>query len=195
MSRREVLGELPGGNPDTAHSEYLRGKLEVREHKSGSFTKRGNDVWAERSGRTYFSDGSELQGSGLDYAGPVEGFGKLSNLTSGGAKKSLKLPRGVISGLNMMIKESKGSGVGSLQVANLMQSGAQRNRGVSGGIGPLEIEMRPRTIAEGATVYPKTRGNGKKPNARGELVKKIMKERGVSLPEASKIVKSEGLYK
>jgi hypothetical protein len=32
------------------------------------------------------------------------------------------------------------------------------------------------------------------PSARGEIVKQIMRERGVSLPEASKIVKSEGLY-
>jgi hypothetical protein len=34
----------------------------------------------------------------------------------------------------------------------------------------------------------------KKPNARAEIVKKIMKERGVKMIEASKIVKAEGLY-
>ena len=39
------------------------------------------------------------------------------------------------------------------------------------------------------------KGKGKKGvNKRSMIVKKIMKERGVSLPEASKIVKSEGLY-
>jgi hypothetical protein len=34
----------------------------------------------------------------------------------------------------------------------------------------------------------------KKPNARAEIVRKIMKERGVKMIEASKIVKAEGLY-
>jgi hypothetical protein len=34
----------------------------------------------------------------------------------------------------------------------------------------------------------------KKPNARAEIVKKVMKERGVKMIEASKIVKAEGLY-
>ena len=33
-----------------------------------------------------------------------------------------------------------------------------------------------------------------RPNARAQIVGRIMKERGVSLPEASKIVKAEGLY-
>jgi len=37
-------------------------------------------------------------------------------------------------------------------------------------------------------------GKKKKPNARAQIVKRIMKERGVKLIEASKIVKAEGLY-
>jgi len=37
-------------------------------------------------------------------------------------------------------------------------------------------------------------GGAKKPNKRAEIVRKIMKERGVSMIEASKIVKNEGLY-
>lgn len=35
----------------------------------------------------------------------------------------------------------------------------------------------------------------RKPSARNEVVKQVMRERGCSLPEASKIVKAEGLYK
>ena len=34
----------------------------------------------------------------------------------------------------------------------------------------------------------------RKPNARNELVKKVMKEHGLSLPNASKFVKDHGLY-
>jgi hypothetical protein len=35
----------------------------------------------------------------------------------------------------------------------------------------------------------------KKPNKRAEIVKKVMKERGISMINASKAVKAEGLYK
>jgi len=35
---------------------------------------------------------------------------------------------------------------------------------------------------------------GKKPSARGEIVKKVMREQGMSLPQASKYVKEQGLY-
>jgi len=37
-------------------------------------------------------------------------------------------------------------------------------------------------------------GGAKKPNKRAEIVRKIMKERGVGMIEASRIVKNEGLY-
>jgi hypothetical protein len=37
-------------------------------------------------------------------------------------------------------------------------------------------------------------GSGRKPSARGAIVKKIMKEKGLSLPMASKYVKEHGLY-
>lgn len=38
------------------------------------------------------------------------------------------------------------------------------------------------------------RGKARKPSARNEIVKRVMAERGCSLPEASSIVKREGLY-
>ena len=38
------------------------------------------------------------------------------------------------------------------------------------------------------------KGSGKKGNARAAVVRQVMKERGCSLPQASKIVKEEGLY-
>lgn len=170
--RDTEFGSLPGGIPDTAHSEYLRGKLEVRNHSSGKFTARGNDVWAERSGRTYHSDGSDLVGGGVDYSSPVtgSGMGKLSSLTGGAAKK---VPKAVVPGLMSLaseVKAARGGAVDALEIKELMQRGANRARGTVGPVG------------------------GRKPNPRAAIVKKIMKERGVSLPEASKIVKAEGLY-
>jgi len=46
--------------------------------------------------------------------------------------------------------------------------------------------------ANGHGVKPKS--GGKKPSARGAIVSKIMKEKGLSLPMASKYVKEHGLY-
>lgn len=40
----------------------------------------------------------------------------------------------------------------------------------------------------------KTRGGARKPNARAEIVKKVMREKGLSMIEASKYVKANGLY-
>ena len=37
-------------------------------------------------------------------------------------------------------------------------------------------------------------GSGKKKSARGEIVKKVMREKGLSLPQASKYVKEHNLY-
>ena len=179
--RDTEFGSLPGGIPDTMHSEYLRGKLEVRNHSSGTFTKRGNDVWAERSGRTYHSDGSALTGGAMDFASPVSGsgMGNLSRLTGGATKK---LPVGLVSSLFSLSKEVKakrGGAVDALDVKMMMQRGANRASGTIGDVG-MQTTGSARTK--------------RKPSARNDMVRKIMKERGVSLPEASKIVKAEGLY-
>lgn len=47
---------------------------------------------------------------------------------------------------------------------------------------------------EGGEVVPKKRVGGKKPSARGAIVRKVMREQGLSLPQASKYVKDNGLY-
>jgi hypothetical protein len=55
-------------------------------------------------------------------------------------------------------------------------------------------QVRPTTKADMPASY--TAGaKPRKPNARNELVKKVMKEHGLSLPNASKYVKEHGLYK
>jgi hypothetical protein len=179
-SKAQELGALPDGLPETMYSEYLRGKMEERNHSSGTFTKRGNDVWAERSGRTFFSDGSELKGGAMDYASPVagSGMGNLSRLT-GGVKSKSTMPKAlmtaIVSGsLAEAAQRKGGSAVDALEIKNMMQRGMNRAQGT--------ID----TIGSGK--------KGKNINARAAIVKKIMSQRGVSMIEASKIVKSEGLY-
>jgi hypothetical protein len=71
-------------------------------------------------------------------------------------------------------------------VEKKLKKGGMSGCGVSGG--KNLSGMTDRTIGGGVSG-----GDGRK--ARAEIVKKIMKERGVKMIEASKIVKAEGLYK
>jgi hypothetical protein len=67
-----------------------------------------------------------------------------------------------------------------------------------------QIEKELRGMSGGRTVFksttsssrgpPDVGGRKRKSSARGEIVKKVMRERGLSLPQASKYVKENGLY-
>ena len=204
---------LPGGSPDTADSEYLRAKIAERTgvihpHTSASFSKRGNDVWAERSGRSYYSTGPELAGGAMDYASPVagNGSGRLSNLTGG--KKPPPLPRAIplaMADTAQRIARARGGAADTLEVAQLMAKGARANQGLAdkpmdgSGRGGQSLWDKMRFRRDKTPVIPSGNKSDKSvPMAMGggraEIVKRVMKERGVLLPEASKIVKAEGLY-
>lgn len=69
--------------------------------------------------------------------------------------------------------------------------GKRRVGGASyGGIRP----PRPMPGSDYAPDYSGSAYGGKKPSARGAIVKKVMHEKGLSLPQASKYVKEHGLY-
>ena len=80
----------------SAHTEYLRGQIEERsgvlvERPRATFTERGNDVWARRSGRTYLGG---AYGGASSPISPVagSGMGNLSRLV-GGKKKAVSAPK------------------------------------------------------------------------------------------------------
>jgi hypothetical protein len=61
--------------------------------------------------------------------------------------------------------------------------------------------LMPPALASYNPPVPKTTGSGRKPksgekrvSARGAIVAKIMREKGLNLPQASKYVKDHGLY-
>jgi hypothetical protein len=56
---------------------------------------------------------------------------------------------------------------------------------------PLAIELAKAKLGLGK---PRASRSGRKPSARNMIVRQVMMERGVSLPQASRIVKQEGLY-
>ena len=68
-----------------------------------------------------------------------------------------------------------------------MSGGKARSRRIRN----VDAQRSTASIAE-AKMAPKSKA--RKPNARNLIVKKIMQQRGVSMIEASKIVKAEGLY-
>jgi len=59
------------------------------------------------------------------------------------------------------------------------------------GMEPRSLMTFPESMGSGKS---KLKLGGKKPSARGEIVKKVMREQGLSLPQASKYVKEHGLY-
>ena len=59
----------------------------------------------------------------------------------------------------------------------------------------LKPVVQPISEAFTKKAVEKINGAGRKPNKRGEIVKKIMKEKGLNLPMASKYVKEHNLYR
>jgi hypothetical protein len=55
--------------------------------------------------------------------------------------------------------------------------------------------LMPPALASYNPPVPSVSGSGRKPSERGAIVKRIMAEKGMSLPQASKYVKEHGLYK
>ena len=77
----------------SAETEYIRGRQQERNgalsaRAPARFNARGNDVWADRSGRIY-APGTGMMGGSIDYSSPVtgNGMGNLSRLVGGKKKK------------------------------------------------------------------------------------------------------------
>jgi len=110
-------------------------------------------------------------------------------------------------------KANSGSGFSSSQRKNMMMkekmSGRNRSEGpplLSGNVDgvwsggdmrsqPMPVPDTNLSLSSGGALTGQYLGQGKKRNARAELVKKIMKEKGLKMIEASKYVKAHGLYK
>jgi hypothetical protein len=59
----------------------------------------------------------------------------------------------------------------------------------------INTGLMPPALASYNPPVPSVSGSGRKPSERGAIVKRIMAEKGMSLPQASKYVKEHGLYK
>ena len=179
--------------PDTAETEYLRGKLQERtadklhQHAPARFDTSGPSLWAARSGRTYY-DAESPEAEAMDYSSPVTGNGKLT-ITHGSGMGNLSR---VVGG------KKRGSGLRHrtqrLPEPHPAHGG---NRMVGGASDDYETNLLLRATGgrshTGAARTGAASVTGGARTKRGQLVAKLMRERGVSLGQASKIIKEEGL--
>jgi hypothetical protein len=144
----------------------------------------------------------QQKGAGI-FGDVARGVGSVSDIFGLGKKKQPKQQKGGalfgddIFGFGKK-KQQKGAGKfddfarGAFNVVrnldtinNAFGLGKKRKKSVAH---PEEFAMRDRVNNHGSY-------GGKRPNKRADLVKKIMKERGCNMVQASSIIKSEGLYK
>jgi hypothetical protein len=109
-----------------------------------------------------------------DDASPLAGFGKVK----GGKKMSKKSAMGLMQLLGNPV-----------EVEMEIGSGRKVGGASCGGIRPRD----PSHPVNNPALFGNAK-KAKKPSARGEIVKKVMREQGLSLPQASKYVKEHGLY-
>jgi hypothetical protein len=92
-------------------------------------------------------------------------------------------------------KGKKGKGKLELEITHGDMEGG-RLKSLRDALAELKKQQRPamESIVSKLRKSTAKTGAGKKVNARAEVVRRVMKERGCSLPQASKMVKEEGLY-
>jgi hypothetical protein len=100
----------------------------------------------------------------------------------------IRLPAEVSSTARQVQKFMGGRRVGSGLVDDLMMEQKKRAMKAQGGRLPDETMMVRKHDKGGRSC------GGRKPSARGAIVKQVMQQHGLSLPQASKYVKEHGLY-
>jgi len=129
----------------------------------------------------------EIKAQGIKYAVKAMGGRTSGGATSGGRKVNhLKKAKEWTGFLGSLIPpEIKAQGVKTVVKA----LGGRRSGGVHRPMDP----MTPRITGLKKPMASKATGYGRK-SARGAIVAQVMKEHGLSLPQASKYVKEHGLY-
>ena len=169
------------GYADDRDSEYVRGKIQERTgvihpHPIAKFTPRGNDVWAARSGRTYYGgqdDTPSMEGSGFSSPVTGNGMGSVGRLVGGRTHRNHEKQRG-----KKHDEEHE-----ELEEEYEEKSGGARYLSRGSGLAELQLLKGSAKHSE-----PKRR------NARADIVRKVMHEKGLKMIEASKYVKQHGLY-
>lgn len=208
---------------DTAETEYLRGKLQERtgnrlhQHAPAQFDSSGPALWAARSGRTYYDEESP-NAEALDYSSPVTGNGKLTITHGGGMGNLSRIVGGKKTGAGLRHRTKRlpephpahGGARGLLSMTQkpepiyftdpgYKRKAEPKRRSIMDEVGEKyfggasdDYQTNLLLNASGGRSTGAAATGGARAK-RGALVSKLMRERGVTLGEASAIIKREGL--
>jgi hypothetical protein len=186
-------GRSGGGadNMDRNLDGLPRGEIRKVKYRGGSATLLVPPNYPNQSGIRQNTNlvGAKSAGRARMLAQKFNGAGRSGGRRSGGRQ---------------LVEKSQMHGVvGGANVVELANAGYNNNRD-SAFYPPLttaseraishNVKGRGRAIAGDTTVKLRGKGRSGGVNKRAEVVKKVMKDRGCSMIQASKIVKSEGLY-
>jgi hypothetical protein len=181
-----MKAQRAAGKPSGFHSEIMPSKSSL-ESAEGRVEERGSGMLSEHAmdllkmarkgkGKLECIHHEEGEGTVVKHKRRGKGFKEGVNES----KKAFDALGDVaISGYDAYEKSAKGDLYGAID----------STRGI------LDSGFKLKEHATKAADEFRTVGAGKKSSKRGELVKKIMREKGLSLPQASKYVKEHNLYR
>lgn len=198
---REAEGKKPilsGTSPYTMDvqkrmmDQYMKNmgldKINYNYSRNINKNMRGGDIWGD-IGNFFKPVASAVLDIGAPIAGTFIG-GPAGATLAKGAREGLRAVTGV--GLKKKGKKSKMSGIGSYSAGVLKATdtavGGAMSGGCDGNMSCVPCKMKGRGKKSAGA-----KSAGKK-GSRMELVKKIMKEKGMKLGEASKYIKANNLY-
>lgn len=175
-----------------AHLKSLHGAGYAKEFKSG--------MESEEEGCGY--SGAGMSGAGMSGAGLLgqPGHGRAVGAgMSGGEMSGCGVSGGEMDGAGFWDDFKQGFNMVARPLAGIAKAVVPGAAPVLGalGYGMAGGAMYPSGAYEGQgklTIHHEGMGKPRRPNARAALVKRIMAERGVSMIDASKIIKAEGLH-
>lgn len=209
-----MANPVGGGRPDADLQRVIGGKINIK--KVGKAVKKASETKTGQAVKKAAIKEAKKQGPKLAKAAIKSALssGDSSEPATGGSREA-QLEKLV----KMLLAERKGGDIsggkrkGIKKVGHAVKMGARTKIGKK--VLNTAIDAAPALAAEAAiasgnpelapvaaiatqqALKGKKRGGGApsaKRSERGAIVKRIMAERGVSLPQASKIVKDEGLY-
>lgn len=133
----------------------------------------------------------------------ADDLGKISNIVAPFAPLMMAMGRDEMCGGDVLGDIGKVTQAVAPFLPLLMGLGRAKRKQPRGGAlimdNPAQFKINtgvmPPALASYNPPRPSTSGSGRKPSERGAIVKRIMAEKGMSLPQASKYVKEHGLYK
>lgn len=189
--RPKKVGGAILGNPDPypvqGNSERVAGRGRGRPKKGGAILGCGKEMVGEKQ-HDLLAMPSVVLANGIPPTAQLRG-------SYGGAKPRSKAEKSVMDAVSKKLGKGKITKAEKDALKSVVEKHGGKNlSGMTDKTGGMNLAGMTDKRDKMAGIEAKM-GSGDGRKARAEIVKKIMRERGVKMIEASKIVKAEGLYK